>query len=48
MKGMAEEFPIEAEAEQDPRSDVTRNGEITRQYMHRQGWQQWHCLCQDL
>lgn len=34
MKGMAEEFPIEAEAE--PRSmllDVTSNGETTRQYL---------------
>lgn len=33
MKGMAEEFPIEAEAEQIYVADVTRNGETTRQYL---------------
>ena len=32
MKGMAEEFPIEAEAEQIYVADVTSNGETTRQY----------------
>lgn len=31
MKGMAEEFPIEAEAEQIYVADVTSNGETTRQ-----------------
>ena len=33
MKGMAEEFPIEAEAEQIYVADVTSNGETTRQYL---------------
>ena len=33
MKGMAEEFPIEAEEEQVYVADVTSNGETTRQYM---------------
>ena len=33
MKGMAEEFPIEAEAEQVYVADVTANGETTRQYL---------------
>ena len=33
MKGMAEEFPIEAEAEQIYGADVTSNGETTRQYL---------------
>ena len=33
MKGMAEEFPIEAEAEQIYVADVTSNGEPTRQYL---------------
>ena len=32
MKGMAEEFPIEAEAEQIYVADVTSNGETTRKY----------------
>lgn len=33
MKGVAEEFPIEAEAEQIYVADVTSNGETTRQYL---------------
>lgn len=33
MKGMAEEFPLEAEAEQVYVADVTANGETTRQYL---------------
>ena len=33
MKGMVEEFPIEAEAEQIYVADVTSNGETTRQYL---------------
>lgn len=33
MKGMAEEFPFEAEAEQVYVADVTANGETTRQYL---------------
>lgn len=33
MKGMAEEFPIEAEAEQIYVADVTSNGETTREYL---------------
>ena len=33
MKSMAEEFPIEAEAEQIYVADVTSNGETTRQYL---------------
>ena len=33
MKGVAEEFPIEAEEEQVYVADVTSNGETTRQYM---------------
>lgn len=33
MKGMAEEFPIEAEEEQVYVADVTSNGETTRQYL---------------
>ena len=33
VKGMAEEFPIEAEAEQIYVADVTSNGETTRQYL---------------
>ena len=33
MKGMAEEFPIEAEAEQIYVADVISNGETTRQYL---------------
>lgn len=33
MKGMAEEFPIEAEAEQIYVADVTSNGETTLQYL---------------
>ena len=33
MKGMAEEFPIEAEAEQIYVADVTSNGETTRQLL---------------
>ena len=33
MKGMAEEFPIKAEAEQIYAADVTSNGETTRQYL---------------
>lgn len=33
MKGMAEEFPIETEAEQIYVADVTSNGETTRQYL---------------
>lgn len=33
MKGMAEEFPIEVEAEQIYVADVTSNGETTRQYL---------------
>ena len=33
MKGMAEESPIEAEAEQIYVADVTSNGETTRQYL---------------
>lgn len=33
MKGMAEEFPIEAEEEQIYVADVTSNGETTRQYL---------------
>ena len=33
MKVMAEEFPIEAEAEQIYVADVTSNGETTRQYL---------------
>ena len=33
MKGMAEEFPIEAETEQIYVADVTSNGETTRQYL---------------
>lgn len=33
MKGMAEEFPIEAEDEQIYVADVTSNGETTRQYL---------------
>ena len=33
MKGMAEEFPIEAEAELIYVADVTSNGETTRQYL---------------
>lgn len=33
MKGMAEEFPIEAEEEQVYVADVTSNGETARQYM---------------
>ena len=33
MKGMAEEFPIEAEAEQIYVADVTSNGETPRQYL---------------
>ena len=33
MKGMAEEFPIEAEAEQIYVADVTSNGETTRMYL---------------
>ena len=33
MKGMAEEFPIEAEAEQISVADVPSNGEPTRQYL---------------
>lgn len=33
MKGMAEEFPIEAEAEQIYVADVTSNGETTCQYL---------------
>ncbi len=35
MKGMAEEFPIEAEAEQIYVADVTSNGETTRQFHTR-------------
>ena len=33
MKGVAEEFPIEVEAEQIYVADVTSNGETTRQYL---------------
>lgn len=33
MKGMVEEFPFEAEAEQVYVADVTANGETTRQYL---------------
>ena len=33
MKGMAEEFPLEAEAEQVYVADVIANGETTRQYL---------------
>lgn len=33
MKGMVEEFPFEAEAEQVYVTDVTANGETTRQYL---------------
>ena len=33
MKGMVEEFPLEAEAEQVYVADVTANGETTRQYL---------------
>jgi len=43
MKGMAEEFPIEAEAEQ-----IQQRRDHPPVSAHRQGWPQRHCLCQDL